>query len=68
MVFKLFTTFILVDCQFLPSWLHPSMEHLLEVIIPVFIEFTSTYVITRSAKSSRLLTTINNIPRELHQF
>ena len=37
---KLFTTFIVVDRQFSPSWLYSKMGLLPGVIVPVFIEFT----------------------------
>ena len=36
-LFKLFAIFI-YSCQFSPSWLHPNMGLLPEVIVPVFIE------------------------------
>ena len=40
MVLKRFVTFIVVERQFTPSWLHLNIGPLLGVIVPVFFEFT----------------------------
>ena len=40
MVLRLFTTFMVFERQFTPSWLRPNMVLLPGVIVPVFTEFT----------------------------
>ena len=40
MILKMFTTFIVVECQHPPSWLHSHMRLLPGVIGPVFVEFS----------------------------
>ena len=40
MLLKIFTTFIVVECQHPPSWLHSHMGFLPGVIGPVFVEFS----------------------------
>ena len=40
MVLKMFTTFIVVERQHPPSWLHSHMGLLPGVIGPVFVEFS----------------------------
>ena len=39
-VLKMFTTFIVFECQHPPSWIHSHMGLLPAVIVPVFIEFS----------------------------
>ena len=47
MASKLFTTIIVVERQFTPSlWLHSNMGLLPGVIVPAFIEFTVTVILT----------------------
>ena len=40
MILKMFTTFIVVECQHPPFWLHSHMGLLPGVIVPVFVEFS----------------------------
>ena len=78
MVLKLFTTFLVVEGQFPPSWLHPNIGLLSGVIVPVFIEFIGLYVfdVTKlimtpgSAKNkpkSKKKEKLKTLKRERHQ-